>query len=198
LSKRCQRIRWLGKLLRRNPPEIVALSPRRLGAWVFPPMFPPPKSPANHRFGALIAFYRIAKRKTALRTCSLRGIACHPSAWTRPPTPSESPANQDECAQGDSNSHGPNGPQGPEPCARPARSVRAPRIRTSDPGGWTIWTWWTGRLLSRCCHGSLSGHDALTYVIKRRTSVTRRTRPLMRGPRLDMSANTTGKEDGHE
>jgi hypothetical protein len=35
-------------------------------------MFPRPKSPANHGFGALIAFYRIAKRKTALRTCSLR------------------------------------------------------------------------------------------------------------------------------
>jgi hypothetical protein len=53
------------------------------------------------------------------------------------------------CAQGDSNSHGPNGPQGPQPCALPALLVRMPRIRTSDPFGWTIWTLWRKALLSR-------------------------------------------------
>jgi hypothetical protein len=63
--------------------------------------------------------------ETALRTCSLRCIACHLSAWTRPPTPSESPANQDKCAQGDSNSHGPNGPQGPQPCASTSSATGA-------------------------------------------------------------------------
>ena len=39
------------------------------------------------------------------------------------------------CAQGDSNSHGPNGPQGPQPCARTAQSVRRSQIRPSCPRG---------------------------------------------------------------
>jgi hypothetical protein len=58
------------------------------------------------------------------------------------------------CAQGDSNSHGPNGPQGPQPCAPPARRFLPPPYRTFRPGHWTIWIWWTARLLSRCCHAA--------------------------------------------
>jgi hypothetical protein len=38
-----------------------------------------------------------------------------------------------------------------------ARAVPDPsecrRSAHLNPGGWTIWTSWTGRLLSRCCHG---------------------------------------------
>src|SRR5215210_556668 len=38
------------------------------------------------------------------------------------------------------------------PCA--ARPVLLSPKRTFHPGCWTIWTWWTVRLLSRCCHAS--------------------------------------------
>jgi hypothetical protein len=45
-----------------------------------------------------------------------------------------------KCAQGDSNSHGPNGPQGSQPCAIPACPFLLPSKRPFHPGRRTIWT----------------------------------------------------------
>ena len=64
----------------------------------------------------LVAFHRSAKRNTAVTTASLRGIARRCPRSFRQACLRESPANAGKCAQGDSNSHGPNGPQGPQPC----------------------------------------------------------------------------------
>ena len=147
----------------------------------------------------LVAFHRSAKRNTALRTASLRGIANCCLRWFRSARLRESPANGGKCAEGDSNSHGPNGPQGPQPCARHARPFLLPPKCTFHPGRWTIWTWRTGRLLSRCCHvaavagGTRSGAFALSGFptpvpwsarSARRSRSTRASRPACWWPGL--------------
>ena len=53
-----------------------------------------------------------------------------------------------ECAQGDSNSHGPYGPQGPQPCAW-RHWLRRGLSRPSCPRFWTAWTHLSRRLLPR-------------------------------------------------
>ena len=113
---------------------------------------PTAEGPANRGVATLLAIPRMAKRKTGVGTNSLRSIPLPSSRSEAASRISEVPAETGKCAQGDSNSHGPNGPQGPQPCAACAFPVQEGISRTIEPARWTPWTDWTGWLLSRCCH----------------------------------------------
>lgn len=139
----------------RNPLAAV-LNPRQAVPRGVPTDVPTAESPANRDVGTLLAFCGSAKRNHALTTASLHRIASRARRGVRSARFPESPANGGKCAQGDSNSHGPNGPQGPQP----------------DPRRWTLRAWWTGRWLSRCCHG-LCQAARTSLVLRLRTGPIR-------------------------